>query len=277
MKDLEKILNLKDYKIMSIEDVERDKKKIKIISIISKNNKQKCPICNEYSSSFHDVLKPIELKYLKLFEQDTRILITKRRFICHKCNKRFTEEVDLNNHRKSVSNKLEQKILKDLLNYNLSISFIAKENGLSPGTVRNIFRKAMSGYPEHIINLPRVISFDEFKADTNRGKYAFVLNDLIHRKCLDILSERKKEYLLSYFTHCNNRYSVEYIISDMYEPYLLVQKAMFPKAKYVVDWFHYTRYIMDALDKVRIKYQKSFGYNSRDIKNWFKTRIIKYK
>lgn len=216
MKDLEKILNLKDYKIMSIEDVERDKKKIKIISIISKKNKQKCPICNEYTSSIHDVLKPIELKYLKLFEQDTRILITKRRFICHKCNKRFTEEVDLNNHGKSISNKLEQKILKDLLNYNLSISFIAKENGLSPGTVRNIFKKAMSSYPEHIINLPRVISFDEFKADTNRGKYAFVLNDLIHRKCLDILPERKKEYLLSYFTHCNNRYSVEYIISDMY-------------------------------------------------------------
>ena len=81
------------------------------------------------------------------------------------------------------------------------------------------------------------------------------------------MPSRKKEYLLSYFTFCNNRYSVEYIVSDMYEPYLLVQKAMFPNAKYVVDRFHYTRYIMDALDKVRIKYQKSFGYNSRDIKN----------
>ena len=45
MKDLEKILNLKDYKIMSIEDVERDKKKIKIISIISEKNKKKFSIC----------------------------------------------------------------------------------------------------------------------------------------------------------------------------------------------------------------------------------------
>ena len=50
----------------------------------------------------------------------------------------------------------------------------------------------------------------------------------------------------------------------MYEPYLLVQKAMFPKAKYVVDRFHYTRYIMDALDKVRIRLQKTFGYNSKE-------------
>ena len=50
---------------------------------------QKCPYCNEYTSSIHDRLKPIELKYLKLFEQDTRILIIKKRFICHKCNKKY--------------------------------------------------------------------------------------------------------------------------------------------------------------------------------------------
>lgn len=43
----------------------------------------------------------------------------------------------------------------------------------------------------------------------------------------------------------------------MYEPYLLVQQIMFPNAKYVVDRFHYTRYIMDALDKVRIRLQKN--------------------
>lgn len=129
---------------------------------------------------------------MKLFEQDTRILITKKRFICHKCKKKFTEEVDLNNQGKTISNKLEQKILKDLLNYNLSIAYIAKDNGLSQVTVRKIFEQAMSNYPKYIINLPRVLSFGEFKADTDCGKYSFVLNDLIHRKCLDVLPERKK-------------------------------------------------------------------------------------
>ena len=34
--------------------------------------------------------------------------------------------------------------------------------------------------------------FKRFKADTKKGKYAFVLNDPIHKKCLDILPERKK-------------------------------------------------------------------------------------
>ena len=172
--------------------------------------------------------------------------------------------VDLNNKGKSISNKLEQKVLKDLLNYNLSIKYIAQENNINSESVRKILKNAMNNYPENVINLPRVISFDEFKADTKKGKYAFVLNDPIHKKCLDILPERKKEYLLQYFTYCNNRHSVEFVISDMYEPYLLVTKIMFPKAKYVVDRFHYTRYIMEALDKVRIRLQKEYGYNSKE-------------
>lgn len=45
----------------------------------------------------------------------------------------------------------------------------------------------------------------------------------------------------------------------MYDPCLLVQKAMFPHAKYIVDMVHYTRYIMDALDKIRIRLQKEYG------------------
>ena len=64
----------------------------------------------------------------------------------------------------------------------------------------------------------------------------------------------------------------------MYEPYLLVQQILFPKAKYVVDRFHYTRYIMDALDKVRIRYQKSFGYNSKEyrlLKNKKKVSLLR--
>ena len=252
------------YKIIKIDERKEEKKMIKIIYVESKTKKDKCPICGEYTSSVHDKLKPIELKYLKIVEYDCRINILKKRFVCHKCNKRFTEKVDLNRKGKNISNKLEQKILKDLLDYNLSIKYIAKTNGISPGIVRIILKNAMSKYPEHIINLPKVISFDEFKADTRAGKYAFVLNDPIHRKVLDILPSRKKEYLNQYFTYCLNRHSVEYVVSDMYEPYLLVTQIMFPKAKYVVDRFHYIRYIMDGLDKVRIRLQKEYGYNSKE-------------
>lgn len=152
-----------------------------------------------------------------------------------------------------------------------SIKDIAEINNVSPDKVRNVLLDAMNDYPEYVKTLPDIISFDEFKADTNEGKYAFIMNDPIRKRTLDILPSRKKDYLISYFTKVENRKNVKYVISDMYEPYLIVTKVMFKNAKYVVDRFHYTEYVMDALDDIRIRLQKNFGYNSKEY------RILKNK
>jgi len=199
-------------------------------------------------------------------EYTTYLVVHKRRFNCKNCLKRFTENNYINGLNKSLSNKLVKKILLDLQEYNLSLSYIAVNNNISDNTVRNILKDAMKGYPKQLKRLPSIISFDEFKADTKQGKYAFIINDLLHREVLDILSSRKKEDLIQYFTYIENRSSVQYVVSDMYEPYLLVTTIMFPKAKYVVDRFYYIRYIMDVLDKIRIRLQKDLGYNSKEYK-----------
>ena len=55
---------------------------------------------------------------------------------------------------------------------------------------------------------------------------------------------------------------------------------MFPKAKYVVDRFHYITYIMDALDNIRIRLQKLYGEKSKEyklLKNKGKKHIKKLK
>ena len=259
------------YKVIKVEERKEDKVIAKFIYVETTSKKCKCPKCGKHTKSVHDRLKPITLKYVKAFEFITYIVLIKRRFICHGCKYKFTEQVTIQRKNKNISNKVEQKVLKDLKQYNLSLKYIAEENNISDNTVRNILKEHTKDYPKNIINLPRVISFDEFKADTKEGKYAFVLNDPIHKETLDVLSNRKKEYLIQYFTYCENRHSVEYVISDMYEPYRIVTTIMFPKAKYVVDPFHYTRYIMDALDKVRIRLQDNYGYNSKEY------RILKNK
>lgn len=252
------------YKVIKVEERKEGKVIAKFIYVETTSKKCKCPKCGKHTKSVHDKLKPITLKYVKAFEFITYVVLIKRRFICHDCKYKFTEQVTIQRENKNISNKVEQKVLKDLKQYNLSLKYIAEENNISDNTVRNILKEQMKDYPKNIINLPRVISFDEFKADTREGKYAFVLNDPIHKETLDVLSNRKKEYLIQYFTYCENRHSVEYVISDMYEPYRIVTTIMFPKAKYVVDPFHYTRYIMDALDKVRIRLQDNYGYNSKE-------------
>ena len=256
-------LNSKEIKILDV-----NQRGSGLIEVVIENRKKKvrCPMCNKFTSSVHDKLKPIRSVYLDACGSNVDLIIYKKRYHCYNCNKIFTEEININTSKGNISNKVKIQIRKDLLNYNLSLKYIAEKNRVSTFIVENELLNIISGIPKHVVNLPRVISFDEFKADTKEGKYAFILNDPIHKKVLDILPNRKKEYLIQYFTYCNNRHSVEFVISDMYEPYLLVTQIMFPKAKYVVDRFHYIRYIMDALDKIRIRLQKEHGEKSKEYK-----------
>lgn len=268
MNEVKKLLGLEDknMKILSVEEEKAKGKTIKIVNVISTNEKVKCPICNKYTRSVHDYLKPINSKYLKMAEYECYLRIKRKRFICRKCNKRIIEDVGIISKGRNISNALEIKIRKDLLKTCYSIKDIAENNNVSPDKVRNILLEVMNDYPENVKTLPDVISFDEFKADTNEGKYAFIMNDPIGKRTLDILPNRKKDYLISYFTKVENRSNVKYVISDMYEPYLLVTKAMFKNAKYVVDRFHYIEYVMNAVDEIRIRLQKTFGYNSKEYK-----------
>ena len=256
-------LNRKDVKIM---DIKENDYGIIEVEVENKHNKVRCVNCNKFTSSVHDRLKPIRSIYLDSCGQKVDIIIRKKRYHCYNCGKIFTEALNLNSSNGNVSNKIKIQIRKDLLEYNLSLKYIANKNRVDNMTVINELLCATSTIPDYIKNLPKVISFDEFKADTKEGKYAFILNDPIHKKVLDILPNRKKEYLMQYFTHCNNRHSVEFVISDMYEPYLIVTRTMFPKAKYVVDRFHYITYIMDALDNIRIRLQKEYGEKSKEYK-----------
>lgn len=267
-------LNRKEVKIMNI------KEENGIIRVELKSNKLKvrCPGCNKFTSSIHSKLKPITSKYLDSCGQEVNLIINKRRFHCYNCNKIFTEDLSLNTTNGSISNKTKIQIRKDLLDYNLTIDKIANKNHISKYIVRKELESATNTIPDYIKNLPKVISFDEFKADTLEGKYAFILNDPIHKKVLDILPNRKKEYLIQYFQNTENRHSVEFVISDMYEPYLLVQQTMFPKAKFVVDRFHYTRYIMNALDDIRIRLQKKYDVKSKEyrlLKNKKNVRLLR--
>ena len=256
-------LNQKEIKILNISE---NTKGIIEVEIENKRKKVRCLMCGKFTSSIHGKIKPIRSVYLDSCGTKVDLIIHKKRYHCYKCKKIFTEEMNINTSKGNISNKVKIQIRKDLLNYNLSLKYISEKNRVSITTVENELLEIETTIAEKVKNLPKVVSFDEFKADTREGKYAFILNDPIHKKVLDILPNRKKEYLIQYFTYCNNRHSVEFVISDMYEPYLIVTQIMFPKAKYVVDRFHYITYIMDALDDIRIRLQKEYGEKSKEYK-----------
>jgi transposase len=252
--DLKKLLNLGEtIDVFKVEEKIEKGVMIKLVHIKSNKNKTRCTKCNTFSNKVHDYLKPSKITYLKNSGSNTYLIAYKRRFECKNCNKSFTEDLEISNKGCKISNKTKQMILKQCLDRDKTIKSIAEENNISEDIVRTTFLEAMNNYPRNVELLPSVISFDEVATRTRAGLYSFVLNDPIHKITLDILKTRKKEYLIEYFSKVKNRYSVKVVICDLYKPYYEVVKICFPNAIFVADPFHYTRYIEDGLDKVRIR------------------------
>ena len=138
-------LNRKEIKVMKI------KKNRGIIEVEVKSQKEKvrCPICNKFTSSVHDKLKPIKSVYLDSCGERVNLIITKRRFRCYNCNKIFTEEMSLNTKNGSISNKVKIQIRKDLLNYNMTIKQIAVKNQVSEHIVKKELEEATALISEY--------------------------------------------------------------------------------------------------------------------------------
>lgn len=249
---------------------------VKYVYVKSNRKKARCSKCDNFSNKIHDYLKPSKITYLKNSGENTYLIVHKRRFECQHCKKSFTEDLGLSNKKCNISNKTKQMILKECLDRDKTLDAIARDCNTSVNIVRETFMEAMKNYPDNVEFLPEVISFDETSTHTKEGLYSFILNDPIHKITLDILKSRKKEYLINYFSKVKNRYSVKAVICDLYYPYYQVVKICFPKAIFIADPFHYTRYIEDGLDKVRIRliHRYENDKNSYEYK-MFKNRINK--
>ena len=262
--DVRKILNLEEtIDIIKVEEVLEKNKKVKFIHVKSNKKKARCTSCNQFSKKIHDYLKPCKITYLKNSEEETYLIVYKRRFKCDNCKKAFTEELEISCNNNRISNKTKQLILKLCMDRDKTLTTIAKETNTSVNLVRTTFLEATKNYPDYIETLPEVISFDEVSTKTKEGIYSFILNDPIHKITLDILPKRNKDYLIKYFLKVKNRKSVKVVICDLYRPYYEVVKICFPNAIFVADPFHYTRYVMDGLDKVRIRLEHSYENNKK--------------
>jgi len=85
---------------------------------------------------------------------------------------------------------------------------IVKDFALSTGTITCIF--VLVSFK--LNDLPKVLSIDEFKGTTDKGKYHCILVDPINSKVLDIHEHRSLDFLLQYFSRFKNRNIVQYVI-----------------------------------------------------------------
>ena len=74
---------------------------------------------------------------------------------------------------------------------------------------------------------------------------SFIILNGQTRKLFDIVENRQLSYLERYFNRfpLSVRENVQFIVIDIYTPYVFLVKKCFPKAKLIIDRFHIVQHI----------------------------------
>ena len=110
-------------------------------------------------------------------------------------------------------------------------------------------------------------SIDEVFLDMDDNcKYALVIQDFHTGEPIDLLRSRRMNVTEPYFTSLppEERNSVKYLISDMYNPYISYVDKYFPNAVPVVDSFHVLQWVTRSIDNYMRQLLKKYKQRDRE-------------
>ena len=266
-----KLLNMEDKNINFNENfVEERKIKNKRCLVILgylKNDFEYCPCCgciNENTIIKKGTRNSL-IKINKHAELTTYLDLTKQRYKCKNCNKKFyatTLEVDYRCH---ISNQVKLAIL-NCAKEMMCKSLIARLYNVSDNTVQSIFDTVYYNDTVYKDFLPKAICIDEFTF--KKKTYAFNICNAKNGKTIDLVLDRTTNNLDKYFSHYTEkaRKRVKFVVMDMYSPYIDLIKKWFPNAKIIIDLFHIVQLLTKSLNKTRINVMNE----NKDDRNKFK-------
>ena len=218
-----------------------------------KNDFEFCPLCgciNENTIIKKGTRNSL-IKINKHAELTTYLDLTKQRYKCKNCNRKFyatTTEVDYRCH---ISKQVKLAVL-NLAKETISKSLIARFYNVSDNTVQSVFDTVFYSDTVYKDYLPKAICIDEFTF--KKKTYAFNICNAKNGKTIDLLLDRTTNNLDKYFSYYTEkaRKRVKVVVMDMYNPYIDLIKKWFPKAKIIIDLFHIVQLLTKSLNKTRI-------------------------
>jgi len=200
----------------------------------------------------------------------TFLTIYYNRLKCKDCHKMYNDTLNCLNP-ESISLNLKLNILEDL-KQDITFTTIAARRNVAIQTVIDIFESYVSF---DRVPFGDVLCIDEFKnLKHTKGKYAFVMYDPNAHAINDILEDKLQETIDNYLYKIDwkEKDRVKYVVSDMTDAFRTEVLKHFKNATYIVDPFHFTRYVEDSLNDVRIRIQSGYDDKSKEYKilkkNW---------
>lgn len=226
--------------------------------------------------SYHTNVKEYRTKKIThpiYAHQNCVIIYHQRRFICPKCGATHMESNPFISNDDRVSDQTIENILKDLKNYNMTFSKVAERYHLSVMGVMKIFDRYCQ---MERLSFPKALCIDEiYFSRKRRKKYVLVLLNFYNRAIIDILRNRDKHTIASYFTRIpeKERSTVQYVAIDMTDNYRDVISLYLPNATLLVDSFHVMKHLVDALDSVRLRVMRRFDNDKKSDEYY----LLKYR
>lgn len=252
------------------------------INIEKKASPVYCPNCNTRMYSKGSILRKVRHPITHNGKQII-INLKQRKYRCTNklCNLYLNEEFSFVDRYKQISVGIPYLILSDLKDVCLTCAAVSRKYQVSDTYVYDIMMRYVDFKP---LPLSRVISIDEVYLNIEYDKrYVVIVTDFITGDVIEVLPNRNYDTLKSFFTSYSleERKIVEYVISDMYEPYLNLPKKYLPSANSVVDSFHITQVIEKSIrnhiNTVKKRYQKILDDQRKENNEKYNTSHKKMK
>ena len=198
--------------------------------------------------------------------------LRKQRFFCSHCLRSFSAQSDIVNKNCFISNPVKLSISLHAKK-KISEKDIAIQHHVSHATVNSLIHSIYNDFIFSKSSLPEHLSFDEFKSvKSSTHKMSFICIDSVSGEIINILQDRRLNSLRSYFLSypLDVRRNVKSICMDIYSPYIVLAKSLFPHAKIVFDRFHIIQLLSRSLNKARVSAMKSHPKYYNKLKRYWK-------
>lgn len=254
------VLNIESDKIESIDSIDAPNGdlslRIKLVSEVTK-----CPHCGGSikSHGYYDR----KLTHSTFINRKCTIIYRQHRYRCKPCEFTFHEKNPFGNEKENMTYETKINILEDLKHVESTYTAVARRQNVTVTQVIRIFDRYVD-IPRK--TLPEVLSIDEhyFPESSYDSVYMCILMDFKDGTIIDVLPDRKKSYLSSYFggiknttlddkTHISELNNVKYVSIDLWDAYKEIAQIYFPKAIICADSFHVLEHLTKCFRAVRLK------------------------
>jgi transposase len=245
----EKLLCLtSDWEVSSV-DFNPVKQKV-LVSVKFIGKKVICPVCEE-KTTIADHAPKRTWRHLDTMQFETYIEAKVPRCDCQKCGVKTVKAPWADKH--SRFTLMFESFSIKVMEACTTLSSAQNLTSLSWNSLNNIMNRAVErGLNRRSLENLKYLGIDE-KQFRKGQSYISSINDLEKGRVLDVVDGRDSaasQKLLSQIPK-EQRATVKAVAMDMWKAFITEVEKTLPKAKIVHDKFHISKYLNDAVDKVR--------------------------